>query len=99
MSLSTTKISEKQVRDTLVPVTYIADATETAGRYYITSSLQWTINNVVNGNEIRFVIKPETGIKIVGILGTPGIKQLGMIIDLSRGIVTIKSEPNNLADK
>ena len=44
-------------------------------------------------------ILQSTGIKIVGILGTPAIKQLGMIIDLSRGIVTIKNEPNNLADK
>lgn len=44
-------------------------------------------------------IYDETGIKIAGILGTPAIKQLGMIIDLSRGIVTIKNEPNNLADK
>lgn len=35
-------------------------------------------------------ILQSTGIKIVGILGTPAIKQLGMIIDLSRGIVTIK---------
>ena len=34
----------------------------------------------------------STGIKIVGILGTPAIKQLGMIIDLSRGLVTIKSD-------
>ena len=34
-------------------------------------------------------IHEETGIKIAGILGTPAIKQLGMIIDLSRGIVTI----------
>lgn len=44
-------------------------------------------------------IYDETGIKIAGILGTPAIKQLGIIIDLSRGIVTIKLEPNNLADK
>ena len=35
-------------------------------------------------------IEAETGIKIVGILGTPAIKELGMVIDLSRGIVTIK---------
>lgn len=50
-----------KVADTLIPVAYTADATATVGRYYITSSLQWTINNVVNGNEIRFVIKPESG--------------------------------------
>ena len=48
---------------------------------------------------VRESILQSTGIKISGILGTPAIKQLGMIIDLSRGIVTIKSEPNNLADK
>lgn len=35
-------------------------------------------------------ILQSTGIEVVGILGTPAIKQLGMIIDLSRGIVTIK---------
>ena len=35
-------------------------------------------------------IEAETGIEVVGILGTPAIKELGMIIDLSRGIVTIK---------
>lgn len=34
-------------------------------------------------------IESETGIEVVGILGTPSIKELGMIIDLSRGIVTI----------
>lgn len=39
---------------------------------------------------IREAILQSTGIKIAGILGTPAIKQLGMIIDLSRGIVTIK---------
>ena len=27
---------------------------------------------------------------VVGILGTPAIKELGMIIDLSGGIITIK---------
>lgn len=44
-------------------------------------------------------ISVKTKLEVVGILGTPAIKQLGMIIDLSRGIVTIKNEPNNLADK
>ena len=39
---------------------------------------------------IRESIIQSTGIKISGILGTPSIKELGMIIDLSRGIVTIK---------
>ena len=34
-------------------------------------------------------IEAETGIEVVGILGTPAIKELKMIIDLSRGIVTI----------
>ena len=41
-------------------------------------------------------IKSETNLKsletIAGILGTPAIKELGMIIDLSRGIVTIKKK-------
>lgn len=44
-------------------------------------------------------IQSETRLEIDGIIGVNGIKQLGMIIDLTRGIVTIKSEPNNLADK
>ena len=35
-------------------------------------------------------MEAETGIEVVGILGTPAIKELGMIIDLSGGIVTIK---------
>ena len=34
-------------------------------------------------------IESETGIEVVGILGTPAIKELGMIIDLRRGIVTL----------
>lgn len=37
-------------------------------------------------------IHEETGIEVVGILGTPAIRQLGMIIDLPRGIVTIKAD-------
>ena len=41
---------------------------------------------------IRESILQATGIKIAGILGTPAIKQLGMIIDLPRGIVTIKAD-------
>ena len=35
-------------------------------------------------------IEAETGIEVAGILGTPSIKELGMVIDLKRGIVTIK---------
>ena len=31
----------------------------------------------------------DTDIKIAGILGTPAIKELGMVIDLRRGIVTL----------
>ena len=34
-------------------------------------------------------IEARTGIRVVGILGAPAIKELGMVIDLSRGIVTI----------
>ena len=37
-------------------------------------------------------IQAETRIEIDGIIGVNGIKQLGMIIDLSRGLVTIKSD-------
>jgi len=38
---------------------------------------------------IRESILQSTGIKIAGIIGTPAIKELGMIIDLRRGIVTL----------
>ena len=41
---------------------------------------------------IRESILQQTGIKIAGILGTPAIKELGMVIDLRRGIVTLKPE-------
>lgn len=37
-------------------------------------------------------MEAETGIEVVGILGTPAIKQLGMVIDLPGGIVTIKAD-------
>lgn len=45
--------------------------------------------------EIAEAFKPielKTGIKIAGILGTTAIKELGMVIDLRRGIVTLKPE-------
>ena len=42
-------------------------------------------------------IESETGIEVVGILGTPAIKELGMVIDLSRGIVTINKKNGNTA--
>lgn len=41
---------------------------------------------------IRESILQATGIKIAGILGAPAIKELGMVIDLRRGIVTLKPE-------
>ena len=41
---------------------------------------------------IRESILRATGIKIAGIIGTPAIKELGMVIDLRRGIVTLKPE-------
>ncbi len=58
------------------------------------------VNCTVKGRQISKFITAEikdalipisikTGIKISGILGTPAIKELGMIIDLKRGIVTI----------
>ena len=46
---------------------------------------------------IRESILQSTGIKIAGILGTPAIKELGMVIDLSRGIVTINKKNGNTA--
>jgi len=62
------------------------------GRFYMqfgTSDISSAVNAIYD----------ETGIEVVGILGTPAIRQLGMIINLPGGIVTIKNEPNNLADK
>ena len=64
----------------------------------------YTINKIdvsVKGREVSLFysvdidavcksMEAETGIEIVGILGTPAIRQLGMIIDLPGGIVTIK---------
>lgn len=35
-------------------------------------------------------ILSATGIEISGIIGTPAIKELGMVIDLNKGIITIK---------
>ena len=46
---------------------------------------------------IRESILQSTGIKIAGILGTPAIKELKMVIDLSRGIVTINKKNGNTA--
>ena len=54
---------------------------------------------MVDISELTDNIFQSTGIEVVGILGTPAIRQLGMIINLPGGIVTIKNEPNNLADK
>ena len=53
-----------------------------------------TVNQFISSDltVIRESILQSTGIEVVGILGTPAIKQLGMIIDLSRGLVTIKSD-------
>lgn len=39
--------------------------------------------------EALLPIELKTKYKIAGILGTPAIKELGMVIDLSRGIITI----------
>ena len=43
-------------------------------------------------------IEASTGIKVVGILGTPAIKELKMVIDLSRGIITINKKSDKLVD-
>ena len=50
-----------------------------------------TVNQFISSDltVIRESILQSTGIKIAGILGTPAIKELKMIIDLSRGIITI----------
>ncbi len=50
-----------------------------------------TVNQFISSDltVIRESMLQSTGIKIAGILGTPAIKELGMVIDLSRGIVTI----------
>ena len=49
------------------------------------------INNFYSADLALMIdnISASTGIKVVGILGTPAIKELKMVIDLSRGIVTI----------
>ena len=47
---------------------------------------------------VRESILQSTGIKIAGILGTPAIKELKMVIDLSRGIVTINKNDVAQAD-
>lgn len=44
---------------------------------------------MINLSSITDNILQSTGIKIAGIIGTPAIKELGMIIDLRRGIVTL----------
>lgn len=50
-----------------------------------------TVNQFISSDltVIRESILQSTGIKIAGILGTPAIKDIGMIIDLRRGIVTL----------
>ena len=50
-----------------------------------------TVNQFISSDltVIRESILQSTGIKIAGILGTPAIKELKMVIDLSRGIITI----------
>ena len=47
---------------------------------------------MINLSSITDNILQATGIEVVGILGTPAIKELGMVIDLRRGIVTLKPE-------
>lgn len=44
---------------------------------------------MINLSSITDNILQATGIKIAGILGTPAIKELGMVIDLKRGIITL----------
>jgi predicted aspartyl protease len=44
---------------------------------------------MINISSITENILQVTGIKIAGILGTPAIKELGMVIDLKRGIITL----------
>ena len=50
------------------------------------------ITKIMTGNIKKALknISVKTKSDVVGILGTPAIKELGMIIDLKRGIVTIK---------
>lgn len=44
---------------------------------------------MINLSSITDNILQATGIKIAGILGTPAIKELGMSIDLKRGIIIL----------
>lgn len=53
---------------------------------------------MINLSSITDNILQATGIKIAGILGTPAIKELGMVIDLSRGIITINKNDVAQAD-
>lgn len=50
-----------------------------------------TVNQFISSDLTVIIesILQSTGIKIAGILGTPAIKELGMVIDLRRGIVTL----------
>ena len=43
-------------------------------------------------------IERETGVEVIGILGTPAIRQLRMVIDVYRGIVTINKNDVAQAD-
>ena len=52
---------------------------------------------MVDISELTDNIFQSTGIEVAGILGTPAIKELGMVIDLSRGIVTINKKNGNTA--
>ena len=43
-------------------------------------------------------IERETGVEVIGILGTPAIRQLRMVIDVYRGIITINKNDVAQAD-
>ena len=50
-----------------------------------------TVNQFISSDltVIRESILQSTGIKVAGIIGTPAIKELSMVIDLRRGIITL----------
>lgn len=62
---------------------HVDNAIVNAHHYNVYQFVMFDIKNIQES------ILKSTGIKIAGILGTPAIKELGMVIDLSRGIVTI----------
>ena len=78
----------------LILITLLLSSVEFALKPWLNQFVKMKINQfvMINLSSITDNILQATGIKIAGILGTPAIKELGMVIDLRRGIVTLKPE-------